>query len=226
MPTRFPGETGEYREARNKLLEAEINLRKQLESVSAQRRQLPLGGSIPQDYVFDEDNGPVKLSQLFKPGHQSLIVYNFMFGPAMPQACTSCTSILDGLNGTAPHVVDRVSFVVVAKSPIARIRKFAQERGWNNLRLLSSASNSYNLDYFGEREDGSQWPMLNVFVKRDGAIHHFYATELFLASTEQGQDGRHVDLIWPLWNLFDLVPEGRGTTWYPKLQYGDLAKRV
>jgi len=222
MPTNFPGETSEYRETRNKLLDAEINLRKQLEAVAALRRQLPPGGVIPQDYAFEDDAGTVRLSQLFKPGHQSLIVYNFMFGPAMANPCTSCTSILDGLNGTAPHVVDRVSFAVVAKSPMPRIRHLARERGWHNLRLLSSASNSYNLDYHGEREDGSQWPMLNVFTKRDGAIHHFYGTELLFASSEPGQDGRHVDLIWPLWNLFDLVPEGRGTTWYPKLQYDDL----
>ena len=222
MPTNFPGETSEYRETRNKLLDAEINLRKQLEAVAALRRQLPPGGVIPQDYAFEDDAGTVRLSQLFKPGHQSLIVYNFMFGPAMANPCTSCTSILDGLNGTAPHVVDRVSFAVVAKSPMPRIRHLARERGWHNLRLLSSASNSYNLDYHGEREDGSQWPMLNVFTKRDSAIRHFYGTELLFASSEPGQDGRHVDLIWPLWNLFDLVPEGRGTTWYPKLQYDDL----
>jgi predicted dithiol-disulfide oxidoreductase (DUF899 family) len=222
MPTNFPGETSEYRETRNKLLDAEINLRKQLEAVAALRRQLPPGGVIPQDYAFEDDAGTVRLSQLFKPGHQSLIVYNFMFGPAMANPCTSCTSILDGLNGTAPHVVDRVSFAVVAKSPMPRIRHLARERGWHNLRLLSSASNSYNLDYHGERGDGSQWPMLNVFTKRDGAIRHFYGTELLFTSSEPGQDGRHVDLIWPLWNLFDLVPEGRGTTWYPKLKYDDL----
>jgi predicted dithiol-disulfide oxidoreductase (DUF899 family) len=222
MPRNFPGENSEYREARNKLLDAEINLRKQLEAVAMLRRQLPAGGVIPQDYVFEEGAGTVKLSQLFKPGHQSLIVYNFMFGPAMAKPCTSCTSILDGLNGTAPHVMDRVSFVVVAKSPMPRIRQLAGERGWKNLRLLSSASNSYNRDYHGEREDGSQWPMLNVFTNRDGAIRHFYGTELLFTPAEPGQDGRHVDLIWPLWNLFDLVPEGRGTTWYPKLQYDDL----
>ena len=222
MPTNFPGETSEYREVRNKLLDAEINLRKQLEAVATLRRQLPAGGVIPQDYVLEEDAGTVRLSQLFKPGHQSLIVYNFMFGPAMAKPCTSCTSILDGLNGTAPHVMDRVSFVVVAKSPMPRIRQLARERGWNNLRLLSSASNSYNRDYHGERADGSQWPMLNVFTKRDGAIRHFYGTELLFAPPEPGQDGRHVDLIWPLWNLFDFVPEGRGKTWYPKLQYDDL----
>jgi len=218
----FPGEDASYRDARDKLLEAEMQLRKQLESVAALRRKLPSGGRIPQDYVFDEDNGQVLFSQLFKSETPTLMVYNFMFGPAMSQACTSCTSILDGLNGTAPHVMDRVPLVVVAKSPMPRIREFAKERGWTNLRLVSSAHNTYNLDYHGELENGSQMPMLNVFIKRGDAIHHFYRTELLYAPVEQGQDARHVDLVWPLWNLFDLTPEVRGKQWYPKLRYHNL----
>jgi len=222
MGNNFPGESTDYREARNKLLEAEILLRKQLEAVAELRRKLPRGGRIPQDYVFQQEPGAVRLSELFRPGQQSLIVYNFMYGPAMAHPCTSCTSILDGLNGTAPHVMDRVSFAVVAKSPIQRILEFARQRGWRNLRLLSSASNSFNFDYYGEAKDGSQWPMLNVFVKRDDGIYHSYGTELLSAPSEPGQDGRHVDLIWPLWNMFDLTPEGRGTTWYPKLAYDNL----
>jgi len=222
MAVCFPGEDASYRDARDKLLEAEMQLRNQLESVAALRRKLPSGGRIPQDYVFDEDNGQVLFSQLFKSETPTLMVYNFMFGPAMSQACTSCTSILDGLNGTAPHVMDRVPLVVVAKSPMPRIREFAKERGWTNLRLVSSAHNTYNLDYHGELENGSQMPMLNVFIKRGDAIHHFYGTELLYAPVEQGQDARHVDLVWPLWNLFDLTPEGRGKQWYPKLRYHNL----
>ena len=98
-------------------------------------------------------------------------------------------------------------------------RAFARERGWRNLRLLSSASNTYNHDYYGEGPEGNQIPSLNVFVRRDGAIRHFYHTELLFAPREPGQDGRHVDLIWPLWNLFDFSPDGRGENWYPKLSY-------
>jgi len=87
------------------------------------------------------------------------------------------------------------------------------------LWLLSSAGNTYNLDYRGENKEGSQLPSLNVFFRRDGRIHHFYHTELLFAPRDPGQDGRHVDLIWPLWNLFDYTPEGRGEKWYPKLSY-------
>ena len=219
MAIGFPGESDNYRYARNTLLEAEAQLRSQLEAVAALRRQLPLGGRIPEDYLFEEDAGGARLSQLFKTGQPTLLMYNFMYGPAMKEACPLCTSLLDGLNGTAPHVMDRMQLVIVAKSPMPRIREYARERGWNNLRLVSSASNSYNRDYHGEDEKGSQFPMLNVFVKRDDGIYHTYGTELFFAAREKGQDARHVDIIWPLWNLFDFTPEGRGSQWYPKLRY-------
>jgi predicted dithiol-disulfide oxidoreductase (DUF899 family) len=226
---RFPGENGQYRAARDNLLRAELELRKQLEDVAALRRLLPLGGPVKEDYVFNEGSPDlddletekqVRLSELFRDGQDSLILYSFMFGPEMQRACPSCTSILDGLNGSAPHVLQRVNLAVIAKSPIQRIREFAQQRGWRNLRLLSSAHNSYNADYHGETRTGQQMPALNVFVRRQGQIHHYYNTELLYAPSEPGMDPRHVDLIWPLWNLFDFTPEGRGTDWNPSLDYG------
>ena len=226
---RFPGESAAYRAARDRLLAAEVALRRNLEEVAAMRRALPAGGAIPQDYVFDEGAADlddtqslrqVRLSELFAKPDSSLVVYSFMFGPKMPKACPSCTSILDSLDRTAPHARQRINLVVVAKSPIARIRAHARDRGWRNLRLLSSANNTYNRDYYGEDEKEAQWPALNVFTQMDGRVHHTYCTELLFAPTEPGQDGRHVDLIWPLWNLFDFTREGRGTDWHPKLDYG------
>lgn len=133
----------------------------------------------------------------------------------------SCTSILDGLNGTSQHVTQRINFYAVAKSPIQRIRTVARERGWTHLPLLSSEGSTYNQDYFGEDEKGNQRPSLNVFVRRDGKICHTYHSELMFAPKEPGQDDRHVDMIWPLWNLFDYTPEGRGANWYPRLRYPD-----
>lgn len=224
----FPNESASYRAARNELLSAELELRKKLEEVATLRRKLPLGGELLEDYTFEE--GPaditgstpvqkIRLSELFAPGKDTLVLYSFMFGPNMPSPCTACTSILDGLNGAAIHIRNRVDFAVVAKSPIERIRALAQGRGWKNLRLLSSANNAYNRDYHGETPQGNQIPSLNVFARRDGKIFHFYHTELLFAPKEPGQDGRHVDLIWPIWNLFDYTPEGRGTDWHPKLAY-------
>jgi predicted dithiol-disulfide oxidoreductase (DUF899 family) len=221
---RFPGESAKYRSARNSLLKDEMALRAQIEAVAAKRRKLPLGGEIPEDYVFDEvaangDVRQIRMSELFAPGKETLIVYSYMFGPKMATPCASCTSILDGLDGQSEHVNQCVTFVVVAKSPIDRIMALARERGWHGLRLLSSAGNTYNRDYHGENRREDQLPSLNVFVKRNGRIHHFYQSELLFAPTARGQDGRHVDMIWPLWNMFDVTPEGRGTDWYPRLRY-------
>jgi predicted dithiol-disulfide oxidoreductase (DUF899 family) len=226
---RFPGESAEYRAARDKLLQAEIELRRSLEAVAALRRGLPPGGPVPEDYRFEEGAADlaenqtvqqVRMSELFRPGTTSLVIYGFMYGPKMEVPCPSCTSILDGLNGAAPHATQRTNLVVVAKSPIQRIRAFARGRGWRNLRLLSSAENTYNRDYHAEDAKGAQWPVLNVFVRRDGAIRHFCATELLFVPTDPGQNQRHVDLIWPLWSLLDFTPEGRGKDWQPKLSYG------
>jgi predicted dithiol-disulfide oxidoreductase (DUF899 family) len=86
-----------------------------------------------------------------------------MYGPQMKEACPMCTSYLDGMNGNAQHIRRRASFAVCAKSPIARIREFARGRGWNGLRLISSANNDYNRDFHGESPEGGQVPMMNVF---------------------------------------------------------------
>ena len=221
---RFPGEKTAYRKARNKLLKEEIALRRHTEAVAAQRRKLPLGGKAPEDYVFegvDELMGtrPVRLSELFAPGRDTLVIYSYMYGPNMQRPCPMCTSMLDALEGNAHHILQRVNLAVVAKSPLPRILAFAQDRGWRRLRLLSSANNSYNRDYFGETEDGRQWPALNVFRKRGAAIHHFWASELMFVPADKGQAPRHVDFIWPLWNVLDSTPEGRGKDWHPKLSY-------
>lgn len=218
---KFPNETAQYRQARNKLLAFEIELRNQIEQLGKLRQNLPLGGSLKEDYVFDElKNNTVKqtkLSQLFAPGKNSLIIYSYMYGPTMKEPCPNCTSIIDTLNANANHVNDRTNLVVIAKSPIERITKFAKTRNWNAIRLLSSSHNSYNLDYFAESAEEEQWPALNVFVKDNDNIFHFYNTELLYAELEG--DPRHVDAIWPIWHLFDMLPEGRGQNWYPKLAY-------
>jgi len=221
---RFPNEPPDYRSARDELLRAEMDLRRRTEEVAALRRRLPLGGPVPEDYVFEEaDAGGgvqrVRLAELFVCPQASLLLYNFMYGPKMATACPMCTSFLDALDGIAPHVMQRMNLAVVAKSPIQRLRAHARDRGWRHLRLLSSAGNSFNRDYLGESPDESQNPLLHVFVRRGPAVHHFCSTELFFAPTEPGQHPRHIDPMWPLWNLFDLTPEGRGEEWYPKLRY-------
>jgi predicted dithiol-disulfide oxidoreductase (DUF899 family) len=242
MAISFPGESADYRAARSRLLEQEVELRRAMEAVAVARRQLPPGGVVPQDYVF-QAAGPggdpiaIRFSELFAPGKDSLVIYSMMFprdrgddrpGPPggstalLPQAegpCPSCAAFIDSLDGAAEHLSQRINLAVAAKAPIDRLLDFGAERGWRRIRLVSTAGTTYNRDYLAETPDGGQQPMLNVF-RRDGqAIRHFWGSELFYAPEDPGQDPRHVGTVEPLWNLFDLVPEGRPSDWYEQLSY-------
>jgi predicted dithiol-disulfide oxidoreductase (DUF899 family) len=229
----FPGESAEYRAARNALLDEEMELRRQTERVAVQRRALPAGGVIPEDYQFEGDGGKVKLSELFSPGKDTLAVYSFMYGPDRERPCPGCTHFLDGLDGALQHISQRINVAVVAKSPLPRILAFAKERGWRRLRLLSTAGNAYDHAYFGDSKDltaavreqqefkpGVEWdmPMMNVFRLDGGAIRHFWGSEVLYVPPELGQEYRHNDALDPLWNMLDLTPEGRGN-FHPKLSY-------
>jgi predicted dithiol-disulfide oxidoreductase (DUF899 family) len=143
-----------------------------------------------------------------------------MYGPAMAEPCPSCSSMLDGLDGQAPHITQRAALAVVARSPIGRILDFTRRRGWRNLRLLSDAENSYHSDYHSETPEGSQRPIMNVFTRgADGVVRHSWASELAFVPSDPGQNPRHIDAIWPMWTALDLTPEGRGADTHPKLSY-------
>jgi predicted dithiol-disulfide oxidoreductase (DUF899 family) len=242
MGISFPGESAEYREARDRLLQDEIELRRAMEAVAETRRKLPPGGIVPEDYIFEgagADGRPttVKLSELFARGKDSLVVYNFMFprdptddrlGPtsgalaSLPleeAPCPSCVALLDQLDGAALHLKPLVNFVVVAKAPIERLLTFSRDRGWRHLRLLSAAGNSFKRDYQAETPDGRQRPMLNVFHRDSNAIRHFWGSELFYAPNEPDQDPRHVGTLEPSWNMLDFTPEGRPVVWDEQLAY-------
>jgi predicted dithiol-disulfide oxidoreductase (DUF899 family) len=229
----IPGESTEYRTARNKLLIEEMALRRQIESVAALRRALPAGGAVKQDYLFDGDDGPLPMSALFKPGMDTLAIYSFMYGPEKELPCTGCTHFLDGLEGMVQHINQRINLAVVAKSPLPRLLALARARGWRTLPLLSTHGNSYDRDYFGdssglpaavlkqqEFKDGEEWdmPMLNVFQRRGKVISHFWGSELLYVPAEPGQEYRHNDALDSLWNMLDLTPAGRGD-FHPQLSY-------
>ncbi len=216
---KFPNETEEYRQARNTLLQAETELRAKVEQVAALRRELPLGGKVEQNYAFKTlENQTVTLSELFQSDKNSLLVYSYMFGPDDKSPCPACTSLLDGLDGSAPHIMQAANFAVVISGDTEQAKQIKLARGWRSLNLLSCAGNDYNRHYHGESANGGQMPMLNVFTKKDNDIYHFWGTELLYAPSEGHP--RHMDQLWPVWNALDLTPEGRSND-IPKLNYDE-----
>jgi predicted dithiol-disulfide oxidoreductase (DUF899 family) len=220
----WPNESPEYRSAREELLQAEIELRRREEAVAEQRRTLPLGGRLEQDYELDAPSGPVRFSALFADGKDTLYLYSFMFIPGeqglpLEVACPSCTSIIDGLDGALWHLLDRVNVAIVAKAPIEQFAAWGSERGWRFAPLYSSARSSFNRDYNAESDEGGQLPVAHVFTRTGGTIHHRWSSELVAAPRDEGQHPRHVDYMWPIWKVLDLIPEGRGTDWHPRWQY-------
>jgi predicted dithiol-disulfide oxidoreductase (DUF899 family) len=217
-PVRFPNESAAYRAARSALLAEEIELRRHIERVAALRRDLPPGGDVTGDYRFEGENGPSDFAGLFGD-KQSLVVYSYMFGPQREHPCPMCTNLLGAWEGNAADIGQRVSLVVVARSPIDRLTAWKRERGWKNLRLYSDANEAYSRDYFGLLPDGSEIPSLNVFTRCDGTIRHFWSGEMTGPTADAGQDPRGAPDPAPLWMVLDCTPEGRGGDWYPKLEY-------
>src|SRR3984957_21066729 len=104
----FPNESAEYRTARNALLAEEIELRRHIERVAAQRRALPPGGKIPENYELIGETGAVRLSDIFGD-KQTLLVYSYMFGPKRQRPCPVCTSMLSSWDGAARNLHHRAA---------------------------------------------------------------------------------------------------------------------
>lgn len=215
---RWPNETEEYRRARTALLAEEIELRRHIERVAAQRRALPSGPEVTGIYRFEGERGPVGFAELFG-GKDTLVVYTYMFGPQREKPCPMCTSLLSAWDGEVPDIAQRVAFAVTARSPIARLLAFKRERGWRHLPLYSDSDQTFSRDYGAVAPDGGDIPQLLVFTRRDGAIRLFWAGEMGDASKDPGQDPRGAPDLMPLWTILDSTPEGRGTDWYPSLNY-------
>lgn len=214
----YPNESAEYRRARTALLAQEIELRRHIERVAEQRRALPLGGEVPEDYLFAGENGLARLSEMFGR-HKTLVVYNFMYGPQRDRPCPMCTSLLRAWDGEALDIGQRVAFAMVAKSPIARLVAYKTEQGLRHLKLYSSAGNNFNRDYHADGPQGEDFPAFNVFTRQGGKTYHFYGNEMTGPTADPGQDPRGAPDLMPLWTILDMTPEGRGTDWYPKLSY-------
>ena len=209
-------ESSEYRQARDALLAEEIELRRHIVRVAEQRRALPPGGEITKDYQFEGKGVTVGFEKLFCD-KDTLVIYSFMYGPQREQGCPMCTSQMSAWDGIAPHVKQRAAFVMTARSPIKRILAYGSERGWENLQLYSDPSGDYTRDYVNAED--ADMPGYNVFTRKDGTIRHFWSGEGGKETADPGQDSHDAPDMSGLWVILDTTPEGRGTDWYPSLNY-------
>ena len=225
LPTTMTS-ANDYRAKRDALLAAENALIEQREQVAQLRHELPPGPVVDKDYCFREgppelaDNDPehyfgTRLSELFTAERDTLIVQHLMFSPDSEAACPMCSMWTDGFTAVVRHVEQRASFVVIAKTQLDRLRAWGRDRGWDRLRLLSSYDNSFNADFGVELAPDRQLPALSVFqAVGAGSIVHCYTTEGSLVERHH----RAMDLFTPVWNLLDLLPDGRGD-WMPSHHY-------
>jgi predicted dithiol-disulfide oxidoreductase (DUF899 family) len=214
----YPNDTPERHAAATALLAEEIELRRHLERVAAQRRALPLGGEPPPYAIVDENGKAVALADLFGR-HDTLVTYFWMYGPERTKACPMCTNFLDAFDLPVKHLAQRVTFAVLGRSPVARQLAFARLRGWSNL-VFYQVCDDFARDYRGLVPDGKggtmEVPALDVWVRREGRVHHFWGSQLG-GTQDPGEDPRGAPDPTPLWNVLDLTPGGRGLDWYPAL---------
>ena len=214
----YPGDSPEYRTARTALLAEEIELRRQIERVAALRRALPPGGEA-RDYRFTDEHGTeLGLADLFGR-HDTLVSYFWMYGPERERPCPMCTSFLSSFDAKARDLEQRVAIAVIGRSRVGRQLAFARERGWGNLKFYATVGDDFPKHYRGLAPDGSEWPMLDVWVRQGRVVRHFWGGEMSMETADPGQDPRGAPDPDPLWTILDLTPGGRGSDWRPKLEY-------
>jgi len=204
----MPGSDEAYRQSRDRLRRAEIELRDRMEEVAAMRRGLPPGPVVP-DYTFiDMDDKRVRLSELFTGEKNDLIIYHLMYWAKDDDFCPMCSLWIDGFNGIAPHIRQRANFVVASRAPVDKLKNWGERRGWDRLHLLSDDGSQFARDIDAEDAEGNPDSTVVVFTKTGDEIRHFYTAHPMLADRERG-----IDLLSPVWHLLDLTPSGRGD-WY------------
>ena len=213
----YPNDSAEYRRARTALLAEEIELRRHIERVAAQRRALPLVAKpLPT-------SSPTRAARRWRSP-----ICSASTTPSSPTSGCSARNasgrvpcarrFLGSIDIPSVDIAQRVALAVIGRSPVERQLAFARERGWRNLKFYATVGDDFARDYRGLAPDGSEWPALDVWVKDGTRVRHFWGAEL-AGTADPGQDPRASPDPVPLWNILDLTPAGRGTDWYPKLDY-------
>jgi predicted dithiol-disulfide oxidoreductase (DUF899 family) len=209
----------EWLTARKDLLLKEKALTRARDSLSAERRRLPMV-KVDKTYVFETPAGRRTLAELFN-GKGQLIVYHFMMGPDWTEGCTSCSFLADHIDGSVVHLAHRdVTLIAVSRAPLSNIEAFRKRMGWR-FTWASSFGTDFNQDYavsFTEAEIASgralynfgsspfpldEAPGLSVFFKPQpgadsGDVFHTYSTY-----------ARGGEAVIGTYHYLDFAPRGR-----------------
>lgn len=161
--------TGTHQEwlaARLQLLKDEKELTRRSDELARRRRELPWV-RMDKPYRFDTDEGPATLADLFR-GRSQLLVYHFMFGPDYEAGCPSCSSIADGFNGIAVHLINHdVMFWAISRAPLQKLQAFKKRMGWT-FPWASSFNSDFNYDFQAAQTPEQQ---------RSGAVEYNFRKE-------------------------------------------------
>jgi predicted dithiol-disulfide oxidoreductase (DUF899 family) len=208
----------EWLKTRKALLAKEKELTQLRDRLSAERRELPWV-KVEKPYVFDSPEGRATLADLFD-GRSQLIVKHFMLAPGQKDGCVGCSFEVDHVEGALVHLEHHdVSYVAVARAPLAEIEAFKKRMGWH-FRWVSSFGSDFNYDFnvsFRPEEIAKGEAVYNyrrgpvpledlsgesVFYKSpEGEIFHTYSTF-----------GRGAEELLGAYVLLDLTPKGRNET--------------
>lgn len=217
------GTRAEWVDARRVLLEREKELTKMSDDVTRQRLELPWV-RVDEQYVFDSEDGPKSLVDLFD-GRSQLFTYHFMFGPDWEEGCPSCSSLGDHIDLSRVHLEHHdVSWVAVSRAPLAKLLAYRARMGWS-FPWVSSFASDFNFDFkvssseerplleynFRETTDEmrqagpTELPGMSAFVLQDGVVYHTYSAY-----------ARGLDVVWGMYQWLDRAPLGRneeGGSW-------------
>jgi predicted dithiol-disulfide oxidoreductase (DUF899 family) len=205
----------EWLAARKEHLAREKEMTKQLDTLRAERRRLPMV-RIEKNYVFDGPEGKRSLRELFDNRTQ-LIVYHFMFDPSWEKGCPGCTSFVNALGDLSMLAARDTTFAVISRAPLATLEAYKASQGWN-IRWYSSYGTAFNYDFHVTLDD-SVVPMeynyrstsmtgetlkkgeghgLSVFFGLGDEVFHTYSTY-----------GRGTENLTNAYTLLDTTPYGR-----------------
>jgi predicted dithiol-disulfide oxidoreductase (DUF899 family) len=226
MTNHKTGTREDWRAARLELLEAEKAHLRRGDEIARMRRELPWI-PIEKEYVFETEEGPKSLAELFD-GRSQLLVYHFMFGYGYRltderHGCTGCSLIADHFDGVIPHLNGRdITLVSASIAPLPELLDYRRQMGWR-FPWVSSLGSDFNYDFgvaFTEEQqkNGAEYNYRHVdkaepqkegmsaFALQDDVVHHTYSTY-----------ARGTEALMGTYQFLDLAPWGRnegGLTWW------------